>query len=189
MLFTPHRVVLTSMRNRNTSISQCTLQIAGGKSHLGEIPEHEDGLTDVKSTLRVGYTLVPLIFISDGTHLFNFASNMQQWPVYRTISNVSSKIRQMPSTHCIISVTLLPIQTNNDNIPQQQLHEQRATNGHVLNEVFGQVLQPLTIIKNSSTEIVYYNILCADGNIKRCKPVLAAWLAHCPEYRDLHHLE
>ena len=53
-------------------------------------------LIDVKSTLRVGDTLVPLIFMSDGTHLSNFASDKIVWPVFMKIGNLSSKIRQMP---------------------------------------------------------------------------------------------
>jgi hypothetical protein len=59
----------------------------------------------------------------------------------------------------------------------------------VLNEVLQQVLHPLTFKQNPSTETRYYNILCADGNFRRCKLVLAAWHAECPEYSDLHHLE
>ena len=53
-------------------------------------------LIDVKSTLRVRDTLVPLIFMSDGTHLSNFAGDKKERPVYMTIGNRSSKIRLMP---------------------------------------------------------------------------------------------
>jgi hypothetical protein len=74
-------------------------------------------LIDVWTTLRVGDTLVPLIFMSDGTHLSNFVSDKKEWPVYMTIGNVSSKIRQMPSTHSVVMVALLPIQIKNRNIP------------------------------------------------------------------------
>jgi hypothetical protein len=59
----------------------------------------------------------------------------------------------------------------------------------VLNEVLRRVLHPLTFKQNPSTESGYYNVLCADDNFRRCKLVLAAWLADCAEYRDLHHLE
>jgi len=59
----------------------------------------------------------------------------------------------------------------------------------VLNEVLRRVLQPLTFQQNPNAESGYDKVLCADGNFRRCKPVLAAWLADCPEYRDLHHLE
>jgi len=47
----------------------------------------------------------------------------------------------------------------------------------------------ITFKHNPSAESGYYNVLCADRNFRRCKPVLAAWLAYCPEYSDLHHRE
>jgi hypothetical protein len=59
----------------------------------------------------------------------------------------------------------------------------------VLNEVLRRLLQPLTFKQNPSAGSGYYNILCADGNYRHCRPVLAAWLADCPEYSDLHNLE
>jgi hypothetical protein len=59
----------------------------------------------------------------------------------------------------------------------------------VLDEVLRKVLQPPTLKHNPNTESGYYNVLSADGNFRRCKPVLAAWLADYPEYSDLHHLE
>jgi hypothetical protein len=139
--------------------------------------------------LRVGDTLVPLNFMSDGTHLSNFAGDKKEWPLYMTIGNLSSKIRQTPSTHSVGMVTLLPIPIMNCNILQKRLDEQRQTNREVLNEVLRWLLQPLTFKQNSSTRSGYYNVHCADGNFRRCKPVLAAWLADCPEYSDPHHLK
>jgi hypothetical protein len=59
----------------------------------------------------------------------------------------------------------------------------------VVNVVLRRLLQPLTVKPNPSTGSAYYNVLCADGNFSRCKPVFASWLADCPEYSDLHHLE
>ena len=121
-------------------------------------------LIDVKSTFRVGNTLVPFIIMSGGAHLSNFADDKKEWPVYMTIGNLSSKIRQMPSTHSIVTLALLPILIMNRKIHPKQLDEQRQTNQEVLNDVLRWVLQPLTFKHNSSAEGVYYNILCADGN-------------------------
>jgi len=59
----------------------------------------------------------------------------------------------------------------------------------LLNEVLQRVLQPLTIKQNPSTGSRYYNVLGADDNFRCCKLVLAAWLADCPEYNDVHYLE
>jgi len=102
-------------------------------------------LTDVKSTLRVGDTLVPLIFMSDGTHLSNFAGNKKKWPVYMTVSNQFSKLRQMASTHSVVMVALLPIPIKTRNFPPKRLDEQRQTKREVLNDVLPGVLHSLTL--------------------------------------------
>jgi len=147
-------------------------------------------LIEVKATLRLGDTLVPLIFMSNGIHLSNFAGDKKEWPVYMTYSNLSSKIRQMPSAHTVIMVALLSITIKNRNIFPKRLDEQQQqTNCEVLNELLRRVLQPLTFKLNPSAESGYYKVLCADGNFRRCKLVLTAWLADYPEYSDLHHLE
>jgi len=146
-------------------------------------------VTDIKSTLRVGDTLIPLIFMSDGTHLSTFAGDKKEWPVYMTIVNLPSKICQMPSMHSVVMVALLPIPIKNRSIPQKWLDEQWQTNREVLNKALRRILQPLTFQQNPSAESGYYNVLCVDGSFRHCKPVLAASLAECPEYSDLHHLE
>jgi len=189
ILFTPLSVALTAIRHRNASVPKCTLRTGGGRHREEDIPEYDDVLTDVKSTLRVGDTLVPLIFMSVGTHLSNFAGDKNELPVYTTIGNPSSKLRQIPSMHSIIMVALKPIPIKNRNILQKRLDGQRQTHREVLKEVLRQELHPLTSQQHPSAESGYYNVLCADGNLRRSKPVLAAWLADCPEYSDLHHLE
>ena len=146
-------------------------------------------LINVESMLRLGDKLVPLILMSDGTHLSNFAGDKKDWPVYMAIGNLSSKLHQMPSTHSVLMVALLPIPIRNRNIPQKCLDEQWHINREVLNKVLRRVLQPLTFKHNPSAEAGYYNVLGADGNFRHCKPVLAAWLADCLEYSDLHLLE
>jgi hypothetical protein len=106
-----------------------------------------------------------------------------------TIGNLSSKIRQMPSTHSVMLVALLPIPIKNCNILQKPLDEQQSTNREVLNEELRQVLHPHIFKHNSSAESGYYNVFCADGNFRGCKQVLAEWVGDCPEDSDLHHLE
>jgi len=101
-------------------------------------------LIDINSTLRVGDTLVPWIFMSDGTHLSNYAGDKREWPVFMTIGNLSSKIRQMPSPQSVIMVALLPIPIRNRDILQKWLNEQRQTNQEGQSEVLRRVLQPLT---------------------------------------------
>ena len=92
-------------------------------------------LIDVKSALRVGDAPVPFIFMSNKTHLSNSAGSKKKWLVHVTIGNLSSKIRQMPSMHSIVMVTLLPIPIKNCNTFQKRLDEHWQTNREVLNEV------------------------------------------------------
>jgi len=133
--------------------------------------------------------MLPLIFMSDRTHLLNFAGKKKEWPVWMTIGNQSSKIRQMPSMHSIRMVALLPIPIKNWINPQMRLPEHQQTNRDVLNEVRRRVLWPLTFTHNPSAASGYYNVLCADGNYRRCTLGLAACLAYCLGYSDLHHLQ
>ena len=127
--------------------------------------------------------------MSNGTHLSNFAGDKKEWPVYVTIGNLFSKFRQIPSTHSVVLVALLLIPIKKLIIPQKRLDEQWQTNREVLNKVLRRLLQPLTFKQNPCARSGYYNVICADGNIRGCKPVLAAWLADCPEYSDRHHLK
>jgi len=150
--FTPLSVAFTAIRHRNTSIPKCTLRTGGGRHRYGEMLEDNHMLIDVKSTLRVGDTLVPFIFMSDGTHLSNLAGDKKEWPGYIMIGNWSSKVRQMPATHIVVMVALLAIPIKNRNIPQKRLDEQRHTHWEVLNEVLQRVLQPLTFERNPSAE-------------------------------------
>jgi len=144
---------------------------------------------EVQAMLSLGDTLVPLVFMSNRTHLSNFAGNKNEWLVYMTIGNRSSKIPQIPSMHIVVMVTLLTIPIHNRNIVQKWLDEQPETNGEVQNEVPQQVHQPQTLEQNANTESGYYNVVCADGSLRHCKAVLAAWIRDCPEFSNLCHLE
>jgi len=188
-LITPLGVTLTAIRHRHASIPKFILWTGDGRRRYGEISDSDDALTVDESMLRLGDSPIPFIFMSDGTHLWKFAANTNEWPGYMTIGNQSLKIRQMPSMHSVVMVALLPIPIRNGNIRQKRLDEQRETTWEVLDEVLQRVLQPLTFKRSPSAESRQYDVLCADGTIRRCKPVLTAWLADCPEYSDLHDFE
>jgi hypothetical protein len=130
--------------------------------------------------------MISLIFMSDGTHLSNFAADTKHSAVYMAIGNLSSKLCQMLSTHRVVIVTLLQISIKNFNIPQKRLDEEQVTKGEVLNKVLWRVIQPLTFEQNPNAESEYFNVLCTDGNFRHCYPVLAASFADYPEYSDLH---
>ncbi|KAF8246435.1 hypothetical protein K440DRAFT_510652, partial [Wilcoxina mikolae CBS 423.85] len=64
---------------------------------------------DKQTTLPVGDTLVPMIFMSDGTHLMNFCGDKKAWPIYMTIGNLSAAARMKHTIHNVLLVALLPI--------------------------------------------------------------------------------
>jgi hypothetical protein len=139
--------------------------------------------------LKVRDTLVPLIFMSDGTQLSNSPDDKKASPAYMTIANLSWMIPQLPSTHSVVIVTLLPIQIKNLKSASKCRDEQQQKNRKVLKEVLRRVLLPLTFTQNPSSKSGCYNVLCADGNFRHSKPVIAAWHEECPGYCNLHHLE
>jgi len=146
-------------------------------------------LIDISMTFRVDDTLVPIIFLSNGTHLSNFAGDKKEFPVYISIRNVSSKICQIGSTSGIVIIALLPFPIKNRKICQKWLDELRQTYRELLNKVLRRGLQGLTVKPKPSGQSEYYNVLCADGTLRRCKPVLAAWLAHCAVNSDIYYHE
>jgi len=75
------------------------------------------------------------------------------------IGNLSLKIRQMPSLHRIIMVTLLPIRIINNNITLNRQDEKQRRICEVLNEVLQHVLKHSNLEQNPSTESSYYNDL------------------------------
>jgi hypothetical protein len=129
--------------------------------------------------LRLGDTLVTLTFMSDGTHLANFAGDKTEWPVYMTIGNLSSKIRQMRSAHTLTIVALLPIPIKKRNIHQKRLYEQRHTNREVMNEMLQRLLKPHTSKLNPCADSGYYKVVYIYGNFRHWKPVLVARFADC----------
>ncbi|KAF8241806.1 hypothetical protein K440DRAFT_517113, partial [Wilcoxina mikolae CBS 423.85] len=62
---------------------------------------------DKQTILLVGDILVPMIFMSDGTHLTNFSGYKKAWPIYMTIGNLSSAVRMKHTMHSVLLVALL----------------------------------------------------------------------------------
>jgi len=77
----------------------------------------DDVLTYVKSMQRVGYTLVPLIFMSEGTHISNFAGDNKEWPGY--ISIRQSDFEDLPD--------VLNAQCRNSRSPANSDYEQHSS--------------------------------------------------------------
>ena len=56
-----------------------------------------------------GSTLVPILLTSDQPFLTTFAGDKKLWPLYMSIGNNSSQIRNKPASLAWILIGLLPI--------------------------------------------------------------------------------
>jgi hypothetical protein len=82
----------------------------------------------LQSSLDDGDTVVPMIFLSDATHLTNFSSDKTAWPVYMMIGNLSTTIRMAPSYPRILLIALLPIPIKMRDVPISQYDAQKEHN-------------------------------------------------------------
>ena len=132
----------------------------------------------------MGATLVPVIGMSDQTHLTNFSGDKKAWPVYLTIGNIRSKTRNSPSKMAVILVALLPVPPKFASKKAKIRSTQRITNDEILEGVFSLIFEPLEAIAKFGKEMN-----CSDGMVRQCFLVLAAWIADHVENEILHGLK
>ncbi|KAF8427187.1 hypothetical protein BGX38DRAFT_1078174, partial [Terfezia claveryi] len=54
-------------------------------------------LTGRQMTLLVGSSLLPVLIMSDQTCLINFSGDKKLWPIFISVGNIPSAIRNKPS--------------------------------------------------------------------------------------------
>jgi hypothetical protein len=116
-------------------------------------------------------TVVPIILGSDATHLTQFSGGKKAWPVYMTIGNIKSTIRNKPSYSAIILLALLPVSVAN------------SANREVGHKILSTILEPLNKYKRGIV------LPCADGADRLCFLRLAGWIADHMEYCYLFHVK
>jgi hypothetical protein len=134
-------------------------------------------LTEPQAIVPVGETIVPLIFLSDSTHLTNFAGDKKAWPVYMTIGNIHSTVRMKPTMHSVVKVALLPQPLKARDVPLSQKNKQKKHNRLIQQTVLDYVLQPL-----SNAQDWQFDAFCSDENWRRCHAVLSGWIGDYPEH-------
>jgi hypothetical protein len=127
--------------------------------------------------------MVLLIFMSDATHLTNFAGDGKAWPVYMTIGNLSAAVRVALSIKSVLLIALLPVPIKLRDIPKARREFQREHNRLVHQHVLRHLLVPL-----EQAEGGVLTVRCADGHIRRCHATVAAWLTDYPEHCELQNL-
>jgi hypothetical protein len=131
---------------------------------------------DTQDRVPEGGTVIPLLFGSDKTHLTNFSGDKAAWPLYMTLGNIKKDIRRQSSKRAWVLVALLPVPPKH---PESgKIHETWHTAIH-------KILEP---IKGVNLEGPGYSWDCADGQVRRCYPIVAAWIADYMEYAVLARL-
>jgi hypothetical protein len=133
-----------------------------------------------KAKLPHGGTLVPVICMSDSTHLTNFAGDKKAWPIYMTIGNINSSSRGKPTEYASVLLGLLPVPRKLKKMNKKAKDVQRATNQEVLREAIKAILSPI-----NQAAVRGMEVLCGDGLIRTCFPRIAAWLGDYPEYINI----
>ena len=130
--------------------------------------------------LPTGSTVVPIIGLSDQTHLTNFSPDKKAWPVSMTISNILSWTRNSPAKVPMLGLALLPVPPRFTGESARPNKVQRQTNADTLRAVFDLVLAPLQPVAQEGMVMD-----CTDGKTHLCFPCLSARIADHPEHADL----
>lgn len=137
---------------------------------------------ETQEKLPNGATVLPLICSSDETHLTNFSGDQKAWPLYVTIGNLDSAVRNKPSYLAYIVVALLPVPPKFQGISKTDDNKLRREAQAALLQVVTHLFQPLQ--RYSETGI---QLPCADGFIRDCHPILASYIAdHSEQTKNLH---
>ncbi|RPA71078.1 hypothetical protein BJ508DRAFT_197565, partial [Ascobolus immersus RN42] len=130
----------------------------------------------------------PVILASDTTHLSVGSGCHKFWPLYISIGNIPSSIRNKPSNNAWILLAQIPIppsmrtydKTKNgprtEWVQRYQDHKDEA-----LRVVINAIFEP---IKESAKTGM--QVLCADGTRRLGFPEVAAWIANFQEYNKLY---
>ena len=98
-------------------------------------------------TLPTDSTLIPVILTSNQTCLTNFSEDKKLWPLFISIGNIRSHIRNKPTEQAWILIGLLPVAPKRTKglkgfTPQQQEHDALKVQHMILEYI----LQPLADI-------------------------------------------
>lgn len=145
--------------------------------------------------LADGDFLIPVLLGSDETFLTNFSGDKNIWPLYVSIGNIPSNIRNKPSKECWRLLATLPTrpkstvfsvkrknatEENPYTSKKYAIAEEQQQAAEIVQEVLRIVLEPLKRLYEEGIEVV-----CPDGKVRRGHPKIYGWIADYPEYIKL----
>ncbi|RPA70844.1 hypothetical protein BJ508DRAFT_218841, partial [Ascobolus immersus RN42] len=123
----------------------------------------------------------PLIFGSDETPFTQLGGDKKGWPLFMSVANILSSIRNATSTRAWIQLASLPA------IPKKPEAKGKNANftltgwgmhkNDTIQETLAHILKDLPDLYDNGMEI-----LCSDGKVRICHPIMAGWIADYKEY-------
>ena len=116
--------------------------------------------------MPIGATIISIILASDQTHLTNFSGDKKLWPIYMTVGNIYSSIRNRPSYHVWLPIAFLPIPPKRvEKIPGYTEAHQELHAMEVFHWCIWQLLCPLADYVNSTKLDESMQVRCGDNNL------------------------
>ena len=135
----------------------------------------------------IGSTIIPVLGSSDQTHRTNYSGNKTAWPVFLSLGNIRSSERLKATRNCSILVALLPVPPKHcfhGPGKSAELKAQQDYNREVLRKVFEIIFTPLNNLFERGK-----HMLCSDGRVRKCFPIICAWTADYAENVNLHSIK
>ena len=127
--------------------------------------------------------MLPIIRLSDQTHLTNFSGDKKAWPVYMLIGNILLRTRSSPAKMAMVLLALLPVPLKFTGESALADESQRQTNADFLRAVFDLVLAPLHQVAQDGTEMY-----CEEGKTQVDFSILSAGIADHAEHPALQRI-
>jgi len=140
---------------------------------------------ETKDRLPLGAMIVPLMCGSDEMQLTDFSGDKKAWPIYLTIGNIHSSIRNEYSYLAHIVLAFLPVPHKFQWNSASDDRAQRDINHQVLCDIAEILLEPVTQFPKGGDINSGALWLCSDGKMCRCWPILMSWLADHMEHANL----
>lgn len=135
----------------------------------------------------IGSTIVPILGSSDQTHLTNYSGDKKEWPVFLSLGNIRSSERLKATRNCNVLVALLPVPPKHSFRGPGKTAETKAQqdyNREVLRQVFEKLFTPLNDLFHTGKRMI-----CSDGQVRHCFPVICGWTADYFENVNLHSIQ
>ncbi|KAF8600791.1 hypothetical protein BDV93DRAFT_546232 [Ceratobasidium sp. AG-I] len=126
----------------------------------------------IQDMLPLGATVLPVILSSDATHLTNLSAGKKAWPIYISLGNIPKHIRRKPGSYSTLLLGYLPCPIFDCFSKKAKTHEKEK----LFHACMREVVRPLEDAGNEGVEMD-----CGDGFVRKCFPILAAYIADNPE--------